>query len=222
MAGAAIAGAGCAGLRRRAARSCQLRLIARDDQALARLDRRRARQIVGLHDRGGRHAIALRQRVRGVALRDGDRRAAFPGPARLLRRLRTFCGVGTEPVISRCAARPDCKDAMPAEPPAVDVTAGGSDGRRLRRARDRRRQRAALDRGRRRLAPDTEPVTSLERTRCATKTGCRWRSARIPNCNSPGPTRDRGGQAPGETRGASAWARRRNAWDNSLVCTQDK
>src|SRR5206468_3052442 len=57
-------------------------LHARDDEALARLDLPRDAHIVGLQDRGGRHAVTARDRLDGFALRDDDGGAAIPAPAR--------------------------------------------------------------------------------------------------------------------------------------------
>ena len=54
--------------------------VARNDQPLARPQRRAALHAVGLEDREGRHAVRVRDAFQRVAAADGDRAAAVPGP----------------------------------------------------------------------------------------------------------------------------------------------
>ena len=54
--------------------------VARNDEALSRPDGGLAGEAVGLQNRGDRDAMAARDRLDRLALRDRDRRTAVPGP----------------------------------------------------------------------------------------------------------------------------------------------
>ena len=56
------------------------RSVARNDQSLAGVKRCRRRDVIGLHDDGGRHAVAPCDRLDTVAGRDRDRGATVPAP----------------------------------------------------------------------------------------------------------------------------------------------
>ena len=68
------------------------RHVARNDQALARLDCRRIADAVDLHDRRGRHTVFAGDHLHRLAARNGDGRAAVPGPMPGRRRRRAMRG----------------------------------------------------------------------------------------------------------------------------------
>ena len=77
-------------------RKCRRRAAAtRNHQMLAWMYRRRIADVVGLHDRGHRHAVPARNRFEGLAGAKRDRRAAFPCPGTA-----AAAPAGSEPVTS--------------------------------------------------------------------------------------------------------------------------